>query len=254
MVLNTKVYGEGFPLIIIHGLLGSLDNWQSIAKYLGQKYQVITLDMRNHGRSEHEEVFTYDAMVQDVVDTMQYMSISKASFIGHSMGGKIVMYMALYHPEMVEKLIVADIAPINYAAHHDDVFNALNAVPIESIENRSDAENIIAQHVKENDVVQFLMKGLYRKEDNTFGWRFNISIIEKSYANILSFDINNEVFEGETLFIRGELSKYIQNKDWEHIHELYPRAKLETIVGAGHWLHADNPAEFYQTVSKFINH
>ena len=252
MVLNSKIYGEGFPLIIIHGLLGSLDNWQSIAKYLGQKHQVITLDMRNHGRSEHDDNFTYDAMVQDVVDTMQHLSISKANFIGHSMGGKIVMYMALNHPAMVEKLIVADIAPINYTAHHDDVFSALNAVPIESSENRKYAENIIAQHVKENNVVQFLMKGLYRKEDNSFGWRYNISSIEKSYTNILSFDINNKVFEGETLFIRGELSKYIQNKDWEYIHELFPRAKLETMAGAGHWLHAQKPKEFIYIVEQFL--
>jgi pimeloyl-ACP methyl ester carboxylesterase len=125
-------------------------------------------------------------------------------------------------------------------------------VPIESIENRTDAENIIAQQVKENNVVQFLMKGLYRKEDNSFGWRYNISSIEKSYTNILSFDINNKVFEGETLFIRGELSKYIQNKDWEYIHELFPRAKLETMAGAGHWLHAQKPKEFIYIVEQFL--
>jgi pimeloyl-ACP methyl ester carboxylesterase len=106
--------------------------------------------------------------------------------------------------------------------------------------------------VKENNVVQFLMKGLYRKEDNSFGWRYNISSIEKSYTNILSFDINNKVFEGETLFIRGELSKYIQNKDWEYIHELFPRAKLETMAGAGHWLHAQKPKEFIYIVEQFL--
>ena len=254
MKLNYKIYGEGFPILILHGLLGSLDNWQTVAKALSKENMVITLDARNHGRSDHDSTFNYGVMVDDLLNFLETHHIFKAHFLGHSMGGKTVMSFALENPDFVEKLIVADIAPIVYEAHHQDVFAGLQAVPIEKIESRQEAETILGQYIHENDVIQFLMKGLYRKEDHRFAWRFNLTDIIQQYSHILQFDNpNEEIFEGETLFIRGSASNYIQDKNWTDIHDLFPQAKLETIAGAGHWLHAEKPNEFIKIVSNFLN-
>jgi esterase len=254
MKLNYKIYGEGFPIIILHGLLGSLDNWQTVAKTLSKSNMVITLDARNHGRSERDEVFDYKVMVDDLLNFLEEHHIYKAHFLGHSMGGKTVMSFAIENPDFVEKLIVADIAPIVYKAHHQAIFAGLMAVPIDTIESRQEAETILGQFIYENDVIQFLMKGLYRLDDNRFAWRFNLDDIIPQYENILGFENpNQEIFEGETLFIRGSASNYIQDKNWEEIHSLFPRAKLETITDAGHWLHAEKPIEFIDIVSRFLS-
>jgi pimeloyl-ACP methyl ester carboxylesterase len=254
MKLNYKIYGEGFPIIILHGLLGSLDNWQTVAKSLSQNNMVITLDARNHGRSEQDAIFNYRVMVDDLLNFLEEHHIYKAHFLGHSMGGKTVMSFALENPDFVEKLIVADIAPIVYKSHHQDVFAGLMAVPIDTITSRQEAETILGQFMHENDVIQFLMKGLYRQDDHRFAWRFNLNDIIPQYENILGFENpNQEIFEGETLFIRGSASNYIQDKNWDDIHALFPRAKLETIVNAGHWLHAEKPIEFIDIVSAFLS-
>lgn len=252
MILHSKVYGEGSPIIILHGLLGSLDNWQTVSKFFGQKYQVITLDARNHGRSQHLELFSYEAMVQDVIDTMESMSIQKAHFIGHSMGGKTAMHLSLMHPEKVDKLVVVDIAPVNYESHHQDVFDAIYAVPLQSISQRADAEAIISSHIDEYDVVQFIMKGLYRNEENQFAWRYNVDDIYQSYDQIIGFEPAAHLFEGPVLFLKGSNSKYIQSKDWTLIQDYFPNASLHVIEGAGHWLHAEKPQEFIQSVSAFL--
>ncbi|MEI6311723.1 MAG: alpha/beta fold hydrolase [Bacteroidota bacterium] len=252
MILHTKIYGEGTPLIILHGLLGSLDNWQSIAKYWGQRFQVITMDARNHGRSIHIDTFSYTIMMQDVIDTMNHLQIAKAIFVGHSMGGKTAMYLALHHPERILKLAVIDIAPIDYEAHHEDVFKALHAVPIEHIQERKEAEQIIAQYVAENDVIQFLMKGLYRKEDNSFAWRFNVKDLYNSYDNILSFETTSLSYSGDVIFIKGSKSKYIQTKDEVRIQTYFPNAQIESIEDAGHWVHAEKPKEFLQIMDLFL--
>ena len=252
MILNSKIYGSGEPIIILHGLLGSLDNWQTVSKYFGQNYQVITLDARNHGRSSHIEIFNYEVMMQDVIDTMQDLAISSAHIIGHSMGGKTAMYLALNRPEKVKKLAVIDIAPVNYVAHHKDVFDAIQAVQLQNIEQRIDAENIIKKYIQENDVVQFIMKGLYRNEENAFAWRFNITDIYTSYDQILGFNNSNLSYQGNVLFIKGEKSNYIQNKDLNIITDFFPNAKVETILDAGHWVHAEKPKEFIELVERFL--
>lgn len=253
MELNHKIYGQGRPLIILPGLLGSLDNWQTVARALSDEFMIITIDNRNHGRSPHDEAFNYDVMVNDLKEFMESHYIHQAHLLGHSMGGKIVMEFALQHEAMVEKLIVADIAPIVYTAHHEDVFTALNAVPLKDIESRQQAESILAQYVKENDVVQFLMKALYRREDNSFDWRFNLKAIMANYENILSFREDGDPFEGPALFIRGGRSRYVQEKDMPVISRLFPQFRLETLTDAGHWLHAEKPKEFIDAVRNFLN-
>ncbi len=253
MKLNFKIYGEGFPILIMHGLLGSLDNWQSVAKSLAEENMIITIDLRNHGRSMHSPVFNYQAMVDDVLAFLEEQHIFRTHVLGHSMGGKVAMYFALQNADFVEKLIVADIAPIQYIAHHEDVFKGLSAVPLPSIQSRQEAETILAAYLKEESVIQFLMKGLYRKDDNQFSWRFNLNDIIINYENILSFESKDgAIFEGQTLFIRGEKSNYIQDKDRSQMLKMFPNMQLETILGAGHWLHAEKPKEFIDLVKEFL--
>ncbi len=253
MKLNFKIYGEGFPILIMHGLLGSLDNWQSVAKSLAEENMVITIDLRNHGRSMHSPVFNYQAMVDDVFAFLEEQHIFRTHVLGHSMGGKVAMYFALQNADFVEKLIVADIAPIQYIAHHEDVFKGLSAVPLPSIQSRQEAETILAAYLKEESVIQFLMKGLYRKDDNQFSWRFNLNDIITNYENILSFESKDgAIFEGQTLFIRGEKSNYIQDKYRSQMLKIFPNMQLETILGAGHWLHAEKPKEFIDLVKEFL--
>ena len=253
MKLNFKIYGEGFPILIMHGLLGSLDNWQTVAKSLAEENMVITLDLRNHGRSMHSPIFSYQAMVDDVLAFLEEQHIFRTHVLGHSMGGKVAMHFSLQNADFVEKLIVADIAPITYMAHHEDVFKALLSVPIQSIQTRHEAENILAEFLKEESVIQFLMKALYRNDDNQFSWRFNLKDIIANYENILEFDVKEgDVFEGQTLFIRGENSNYIQDKDRNEMLKFFPNMHLETILGAGHWLHAEKPKDFIERVKQFL--
>lgn len=254
MKLHTKSYGSGFPLIILHGLLGSLDNWQTIAKHMATYFEVLCMDLRNHGRSGRDPHFSYEAMVNDVIETMQLLNIEKAHVLGHSMGGKVAMYTALSNPEKVQKLVVVDIAPKTYTPHHDDVFAALKAVSLQDITSRSDAESIIRTYIVEEDVVQFLMKGLYRDEQNAFAWRYNLDAIIPAYAEILDFNAKAKLYKGDTLFIRGAQSKYIQELDEENIYTIFPNSHIETIEDAGHWVHSQRPNEMIQQLERFLHY
>lgn len=253
MNLNYKSIGSGFPLIILHGLLGSLDNWQSIAKQLSEQFQVFSIDQRNHGRSPHSDEFSYDLLVNDVLEFMQQQGISKAHFIGHSMGGKVAMRLALEHPEKVAKLIVVDVAPVEYEDRHSTVFKALSAVDLKTLENRQHAETILRNHLgSDESTIQFLMKGLYRNDNNKFQWRFNVQALYDAYSEISSGIKADKPFDGETLFIKGEKSDYINASNFSEIIDLFPHNQLAEIAGAGHWVHADKPAEFINAVLKFL--
>jgi len=253
MQLNYKIYGEGFPIVILHGLLGSLDNWQTVAKSLSEENMIITIDLRNHGRSPHSNLFNYQIMIEDLFNFLESQHIYRTHLLGHSMGGKVAMSFALQNPDFVERLIVADIAPITYPSHHDDVFAGLLAVPIDTLQSRQEAEIVLSKFTKENDVIQFLMKALYRKDDNQFAWRFNLKEIIQQYKNILGFEhTESDVYTGQTLFIRGAKSKYIQDSNSAEIFKLFPNSSIETIDGAGHWLHAEKPKEFIDIVKNFV--
>ena len=253
MNLNFKSIGSGFPLIILHGLLGSLDNWQGIAKQLGEHFQVFIIDQRNHGRSPHSAEFSYQILVDDVLEFMQQQGIAQAHFIGHSMGGKAAMHLALEHPDKVAKLIVVDVAPVEYEDRHSTVFKALFAVDLKIIENRQQAEAILRTYLGQDEsTIQFLMKGLYRDDDNKFQWRFNVQAMYDAYNDISSGIRSDKPFEGETLFIKGEKSDYINASNFSEIIDLFPHNQLAEIAGAGHWVHADNPAEFISVVEKFL--
>lgn len=251
MKLNYKSFGEGEPLIIMHGLMGMLDNWQAPGKELAEHFKVYIVDLRNHGHSPHSEEHTYDVMVDDVIEFMDDLGLESANILGHSMGGKVAMKLAQDHPERVDKLVVADIGPRHYKVHHQSIIAGLRAVPLKDIAKRTDAEQYMQADIPQPGVRQFLMKSLFHKDRNQFGWRFNLDAIEKNLERI-GEAIDEMDYQGETVFIRGSESDYILDEDWPDIKLLFPHAYLVTIEGAGHWLHAEKPSEFIAAVNEFL--
>lgn len=252
-LLYSKIEGEGRPIVILHGFLGMSDNWKTIGSQLVEKgFQVHLLDARNHGRSFHSELFTYDAMVEDVVRYCQHHGLSKAVFLGHSMGGKVMMHLAIAHPELIEKLIIADIGPKYYPPHHQQILEALQAVDFSTKPERSEVEEVLKKYIKETGVRQFLMKSLYWKSPGQLDFRFNVSVFAKEIEQIGVALLPNAQFLGETLFVRGSHSNYILDEDWSAIQKQFPQATLETIQRAGHWLHAEQPEAFFNSIYTFI--
>jgi esterase len=252
MKLNYKEFGEGQPLVILHGLMGMLDNWQAPAKMLWDDFRVIIVDQRNHGHSPQSDEHNYDVMVADVIELMNDLNIEKAHLLGHSMGGKVVMTMAQQFPDRIDKLMVADIGPKYYPPHHQQVLAALDAVPLSELNRRTDAEDYMKPHLAEAGVRQFLMKSLYRPGKDQFDWRFNLNAIKLNIENVGQATDEMD-YEGDTLFLRGGNSNYITDEDWPDIKMLFPNSYLITIDDAGHWLHAEKPVEFVQAVKEFLS-
>jgi esterase len=250
--LNYKSFGEGFPVIILHGLFGSLDNWQTIARKLSENYRVFTIDLRNHGKSPHSDVFDLESMAEDLKEFMEGRQIEKAHLIGHSMGGKVIMEFAFHCPGRTEKMIVADIGPKAYPRGHDQVFKALNGVHPETIDSRQEAERRIAQYISSRAVQLFLLKNLHRDKDNHYQWKMNLPVIEKNYEKILKPIVSNWPFDHPVLFIRGGKSPYVEDDDMPEILDLFPNARLATIPDAGHWIHAEALEEFLKLVMGFL--
>jgi esterase len=255
MQLNFKVFGDGYPLIILHGLLGSLDNWQTIAKRLSDKFQVFILDQRNHGKSPHSDEFSYEILSNDLFDFLQQHQISKAHIIGHSMGGKTAMQFALDHSERVDKLVVVDIAPVTYDDENNPVFKALFGADVKHAASREEIEMVLQKSLKDEATVQFLMKGLQRAVNgqSAFQWRFNVESLYENFSLISSAINSSKVFSGEVLFIKGGESPYINPDNYSAIEKLFPKHQITEIKGAGHWVHADKPAEFIAEVTRFLS-
>jgi len=249
--LNYKIFGEGEPLIILHGLFGSLDNWVTLARKFGERFKVYIVDQRNHGLSFHDNTFNYDVMANDVVEFMSIQGIDKAHFIGHSMGGKTAMELAVHHPEKVNKLIIADIAPKYYPVHHTQIIKALYSIPVAELTSRKEADEKMSHMINNFGIRQFLLKNLLRDGDS-FKWKMNLDAIAQNIEEVGKALNQNASYDKETLFIRGGHSDYIVDGDMILINSIFPKAKLETIAGAGHWLHAEKPQEFYKIVMSFL--
>ncbi|TAF67782.1 MAG: alpha/beta fold hydrolase [Cytophagales bacterium] len=254
--LFFRVQGEGKPLIILHGLFGTADNWQTIAKVLSQQFTVYTIDQRNHGRSFRSPIWHYEAMAEDLQLFIEKHQIENPHLIGHSMGGKTLMcYTAQYAKTPFDKLIIVDIAPRYYPIHHQTILAGLNAIPLSQIQSRQEADQILTQYIKEGDTRQFLLKNLYRDEQNQFQWRMNLPVIAQNIEKVgeaLPEKYHALATERPTLFIRGEKSDYIQEKDFTLIQQAYPNVQIVTIENAGHWVHAEQPQTFIQTVLSFL--
>jgi pimeloyl-ACP methyl ester carboxylesterase len=252
MALNHKIIGEGEPVIIMHGLFGMLDNWQSVAKMLSEKYMVILVDLRNHGKSFHSEDWSISVMAEDVRIFMEENWIYHASILGHSMGGKVAMELALKEPDLVDKLIVVDIAPKAYAPGHDQIFDALNSIPIDQISSREEATEILSSKIDQLGIVHFLLKNIARKKEGGYRWKMNLQTITENYDTIIEATKISETYDGETLFIRGSDSNYILKEDEDLIKRIFTNAQIKTIEGAGHWVHADKRDEFVKVVESFL--
>lgn len=251
MLLNYKQTGAGPVVVIMHGLFGSLENLNIISRTLSEHFTVINVDLRNHGSSFHAEEMNYAAMAQDIVALLDHLKIEKAHIIGHSMGGKVAMQVAMLNEALVDKLIVLDIAPVTYHARHDKIIQALNAVQNESINSRNEADVIMKSYIDEVGVRQFLLKSL-AKSENGYRWKFNLSTISAHYSEIISNINETHSCQCATLFIKGNNSDYILPEHREVIVSLFPNSKAKVIHGAGHWLHAEKPEAVNRSIIDFL--
>ena len=251
MKLFYRELGGGQPIVILHGIFGSSDNWLTQARIMSEKFHVYTLDLRNHGQSPHDAQFDYPVMVEDLEQFLSDHKLQDPIIIGHSMGGKVVMNFALKYPEKLAKLIVVDIAPRAYNLEHYVIIDGLKAIPINEITSRNEADTVLSSFVPEPDVRQFLLKNLLRKPEGGFTWKINLPVVDKNLSKI-GFDLQFEgKFDKPTLFIRGGKSKYVRDSDMTHIKEIFPQAELETM-DTGHWVQAEKPKEFVDLVLRWI--
>ena len=269
MNLSYKSVGEGKPLVILHGLYGSSDNWYSIAKELSVSYKVYLLDLRNHGHSPHSDSMTFADMCGDVMDFFQLHNIEKAALIGHSMGGKVAMQFALFHPEKIEKLIIVDIAPRSYMSlmepsrqvlDHMNIISSLTDIDLDKYRTREEVDNELAQRIPDSKTRLFLLKNLQRSAESRMQWRLNINAIRNQLPNIMkgidvpenaSNAFNNQL-PFSTLFIKGERSDYVTETDLAEIKKMFPKSDVVTIFDASHWVHAEQPELFLKTVKYFL--
>jgi esterase len=251
MKLFFREFGEGTPFIILHGLFGLSDNWVSIAKVLSQNYRVIIPDLRNHGQSPHSPVFNYDAMTSDILELMDELDLTRAVILGHSMGGKVAMQFALQNPELTERLIVVDMSMRRYDGRqlHSDIIQAMMSIDFNAIESRTEVNRQLATTIHDERVRLFILKNLYRKTRYQLDWRLNLSAINQNIDYVFDGISSNAQYNGPALFIKGEKSDYIMDSDIPKIVQYFPDAIFQTVLGAGHWVQADNPEGFLEKIA-----
>ncbi|NTW24606.1 MAG: alpha/beta fold hydrolase [Lentimicrobium sp.] len=254
MKLFYRHFGEGQPLIILHGIFGISDNWVTLGKRLAEKFSVYIPDMRNHGQSPHSPTFNYLAMSDDLLEFMEDHQIEKSLLIGHSMGGKVAMTFTLEHPEKVEKLVIVDISPRKYPGRnvHFDMISAMMAVDFDSVTTRDEVERQMELSIPDKRIRLFVMKNLYRKTKHAFDWRLNLPAISTNMDYVFDGVNSDAEFNGPVLFIKGGKSDYISAEDLPLIHKNFPTARVQTIAGASHWVHADSPTELCRLFSQFL--
>ena len=253
MELYSRVDGIGFPIVILHGLLGSAENWRAISKHLSGNYRVYTVDLRNHGQSPHSELMTYSVMGDDLREFFDGKEISKAHLVGHSLGGKVAMQFASSHSERVKKLAVIDIAPKTYPPSQRSILTALQRLELQRLKSFGEIDAALASAIPESAVRQFLMKNIARVPNTGFQWRIDLASISTNYDELTKAIIPAHQYVKPALFVRGGRSDYIQNADLASIRTIFPRAELVTLTGAGHWVHADAPQEFLRVLTAFLD-
>ena len=250
--LNFKSFGEGEPVIILHGLFGMLDNWQSFAKKLSEHYLVYIIDQRDHGKSPHTNEFNYKVLAEDLKAFLDQEWIYKAKFIGHSMGGKTLIQFAMDFEDYIEKMVVVDMGIKQYPGGHESIISAMRSAPIETADSRSEIEDHLALTIENSSVRLFLMKNLQRNtEDGGFRWKMNLELLHQEYQSILSSLESEETRDTEVLFVKGEQSGYLIKEDESKIKAQFARAKFKGI-DAGHWIHAEKPKELLEMVLNYF--
>jgi esterase len=252
MQLHLNEFGQGRAVILLHGMLGSADNWHSIALRLAGSFHVFAVDQRNHGHSPHSDEMNYPLMAADIEEVFVARGIESATVIGHSLGGKTAMQFALQFPDRVEKLVVVDMAPRAYAPAHEKIFAALLALDLSKFQDRRQIEDALAPEIPDLVLRRFLLKNLGRNSAGEFFWKMNLRGIAENYWRLLEPVSAPVPFARPALFIRGVKSNYINPEDEGPIRKLFPRSEIRTVMNAGHWIHADQPEELLRLVSEFL--
>lgn len=248
MQLHYQTLGEGLPLVLIHGLFGSADNWGNIARHFVQHFQVISIDLRNHGRSPHSESQSYADMADDLLELCDALDLEQIHLLGHSLGGKVAMQFATQYPERVSKLIVVDMAMRAYADEHTHLINAMMTVDLSHAESRNDIDRALKAPISNLMVRQFLLTNLVKVEGQ-LQWRIHLPAIKVNYPKFQA--ALSAHFAKPCLFIRGERSQYVQESDIAEIKQHFPKAELISLP-TDHWVHAEQPQLFIQTVENFL--
>jgi pimeloyl-ACP methyl ester carboxylesterase len=253
MLLHSNILGKGQPFIFLHGFLGMSDNWKTLGTQFSENnYEVHLLDQRNHGRSFHSDDFNYEVMVEDLKTYCDEHQLKDIILLGHSMGGKTAMLFAIEYPELVSKLIIADISPRYYPVHHETILKGLSALDFSTIKSRGEADDILKQYVSDFGTRQFLLKNLYWETKERLALRLNLQALKANVNEVGEALPMHSKFLNETLFLRGDKSEYIAIQDEALIKTHFPNSEIVTISNAGHWLHAENPTDFYNEVADFL--
>lgn len=252
MKLFHRILGEGDPLFILHGLFGSSDNWLTLGRQFSDNYQVVLVDLRNHGHSPKSELWDYPAMTADIYQLSKNLGFNKINLLGHSMGGKVGMTLADTYPDLLKKLIVADIAPRFYPIRHRQIIDGLLSINMDQIINRREADEQLANFVSVPGIRMFLLKNLEKNDDGSFRWKLNLEVINNHLENVGQATLPTKVISIPTLFIRGINSDYVTDEDIMEIRKYYSNSMVESIGNAGHWLHAEQPVAFMTTALEFL--
>lgn len=254
-LLHANIFGEGKPFVILHGFLGMGDNWKTIAKdFSSNGYQLFLVDQRNHGKSFHSDIFNYETLADDLFRFCEHHNLNEIVLLGHSMGGKTAMSFAVKYPELVSKLIIADIGPKYYPPHHQQILKGMEALSLneQALKSRGAADEFLSQYISEWGIRQFLLKNLYWLPNKTLALRVNLPVLIEQIEEIGKPLLEGQIYHGDTLFLKGETSDYIKAEDEKDIKKHFPTSTIVTIPDAGHWLHAENPEKFYQELIKFL--
>jgi esterase len=252
MKLNFRVIGNGPPLLILHGLLGSGDNWIPHAMLLAGNFTVFPIDLRNHGRSPHADEFNYDVMAADLATFIRDQGLGPINLLGHSMGGKAAMRFVQLHPDSVQKLIVVDMSPREYAPRYADILDAMHALDLSRFQQRAEVDTALTPAAPDKNIRQFLLKNIGRDARGKMHWKPNVPAIRANYNKVRRALPPAPSFAGPTLFVRGGQSDYLPDADVSLIRQMFPAAQVATIARAGHWVHAETPEEFIQIITGFL--
>ncbi|ALJ06848.1 alpha/beta hydrolase [Pseudalgibacter alginicilyticus] len=254
MLLHSNILGEGAPFIILHGFLGTSDNWKTMGTEFRDKgFQVHLIDQRNHGQSFWDDTFNYEVLADDLKHYCEHYQLDNIVLLGHSMGGKTAMLFATLYPELVSKLIVADISPRFYPEHHQTILEGLQSIDFEEVKSRGVADKILGNYITDFGTRQFLLKNLYWKQKGELAFRMNLKVLVKNISEIGQALSNDALFNSDALFLRGDKSDYIQKQDENLILHHFPKSQIVSIKNAGHWLHAENPKDFFEAVMRFLS-
>ena len=252
-ILHSKIIGQGQPFLILHGYFGMGDNWKTLAKQFAENFEVHIIDQRNHGRSFHADEFNSKCLSEDLYNYIAYHHLDKIILLGHSMGGKTAMLFAVEHAELVDKLIVVDISPRVYQPHHNEILKALNSIDFSIHTSRKLVEQQLALYIPEKGTQQFLLKSVYWKDKGVLDFRFNLLALTENNSEVGRALPSFTNFEGDTLFLAGAKSDYISSDEEPLIKAHFPNSQIVIVPNTGHWLHAENPKDFYKEVILFLH-